>query len=161
MVSKKIFYMVLVIALVSVINAQVPDWENEAVFRINKEPAHCTIMPCENAGKAAKGDYKKSAYYKSLNGEWKFNWSPDPASRPADFYKADYDVRSWDKIKVPSNWQIEGYGTPVYANTVYTFKKDPPRVMSEPDKEFTNYKDRNPIGSYRRTFRTPKGLDGK
>jgi len=153
--------MVLVIALVSVINAQVPDWENEAVFRINKEPAHCTIMPCENAGKAAKGDYKKSAYYKSLNGEWKFNWSPDPASRPADFYKIDYDVRSWDKIKVPSNWQIEGYGVPVYANTVYTFKKDPPRVMSEPDKKFTNYKDRNPIGSYRCNFTVPHGWNNK
>ena len=58
-------------------------------------------------------------------------------------------------------WQIEGYGTPVYANTVYTYKKEPTRVMSEPDIEFTNYKDRNPVGSYRRTFRTPKSWDGK
>ncbi|MHC5183144.1 MAG: sugar-binding domain-containing protein, partial [Planctomycetota bacterium] len=62
---------------------------------------------------------------------------------------------------MPGNWQLQGYGTPVYANTVYTFKKDPPRVMSDPDKEFTNYEARNPVGSYRTTFRTPDGWDGR
>jgi len=161
MISKKIFCIVLVVTLGSVINAQVPDWENEAVFRINKEAPHCTIMPCENESKAQKGQWQRSKYYKLLNGDWKFNWSPDPASRPADFYKTDYDVSTWDDISVPANWQLQGYGTPVYANTVYTFKKDPPRVMSEPDKKFTNYKDRNPIGSYRHNFTVPDGWDNK
>lgn len=161
MISKKILFIVLVLALANVLNAQVPDWENEAVFRINKEAPHSTIMPCENVGKAAKGEYKKSAYYRSLNGNWKFKWAPDPASRPAGFYKPKYDVSAWNDISVPGNWQLQGFGKPVYANTVYTFKKSPPLVMSEPDKEFTNYKDRNPIGSYRRNFTVPNGWKNK
>jgi len=142
-------------------SAQVSEWESPSIFRVNKEPAHSTIMPCEKFSKAAKGKWQKSKYYKLLNGKWKFKWSPDPSVRPAGFYDPAYDVCAWDDISVPGNWQLQGYGTPVYANTVYTFKKDPPRVMSEPDKKFTNYKNRNPIGSYRRTFRTPKNWDGK
>ncbi|MHC5001058.1 MAG: acetylxylan esterase, partial [Planctomycetota bacterium] len=140
---------------------QIPDWENPAIFRINKEPAHSTLIPYDAAKKAKAGDRTASKYHKTLNGKWHFKWSKDPQSRPADFYRDDFDVSGWDKIDVPSNWQLQGYGTPVYANTVYTFKKDPPRVMSDPDKEFTNYQARNPVGSYRTTFRTPDNWDGK
>jgi len=62
----------------------------------------------------------------------KFNWAPGPDSRPTDFYKVNFDVSGWDEIKVPSNWQLEGYGTPVYSNIPYKAKKDPPFVMGEP-----------------------------
>jgi beta-galactosidase len=143
------------------VNAETPDWENEAVFRINKEPAHCTIMPCENTEKAARGNWKDSKYYQTLNGKWKFNWAGDPSKRPADFYKTDYDVSTWDNISVPGNWQLQGYGMPMYSSGGYTFKIDQPRVMTEPDKEYTNYKDRNPVGSYRRTFTVSRNWNGK
>ncbi len=158
---KKYFCIGLVMAGINVVKGRTPDWENEVVFRINKEPAHSTIMPCENADKAAKDDWENSTYYKPLNGKWKFKWSSDPSKKPYDFFDPKYDVSKWDDIEVPSNWQLQGYGTPVYANTVYTFKKDPPRVMSEPDKKFTNYKDRNPVGSYRRNFTVPHGWNNK
>ena len=143
------------------VNAQSHNWENENVFRINKEAAHGTIIPCESLNKAAKGEEKKSAYYQPLNGKWKFNWSPEPASRPVDFHQAYYDVSEWDDIRVPSNWQIEGYGVPLYVNVTYPFLKNPPYVMGEPKENYTSYKDRNPVGSYRRTFTIPNKWNGK
>ena len=143
------------------VNGQTNDWENEAVFRVNKEAAHSTIIPFENFSKAASGKGQESKYYQLLNGKWKFNWSADPMSRPADFYRIDYDVSGWDDIAVPSNWQLQGYGVPLYVNITYPFKKDPPRVMGEPSEDYTNYAHRNPVGSYRHNFKVPKNWNGK
>jgi len=131
------------------------DWENPAIFRINKEPAHCTLIPFGSIKQALRGDKTSSIYYKSLNGTWKFKWSKDPQSRPEDFYRNDFDVSGWDTIDVPSNWQLKGYGTPLYSNVTYPFKKDPPKVMCTPPERYTNYKARNPVGSYKRTFTVP------
>ena len=133
----------------------VPDWENQNIIGINKEAPHCTLMPYASEGKAVKADRDDSKWYKSMNGQWKFHWAPDPDSRPADFYKTDFDVSQWDDIKVPSNWQMEGYGVPIYCNQPYSFKKNPPYVMGEPPKNFTAYELRNPIGSYRMDFSVP------
>jgi beta-galactosidase len=137
------------------------DWENQAVVRIHKEPAHCIIMPCESADKAAKGQWEDSDYYQLLNGTWKFNWVGTPDKRPVDFYKPEFDVSQWADIAVPGNWQLQGYGTPIYTSGGYTFKIDPPRVMGEPEKDYTNYVDRNPVGSYRRDFAVNKDWNGK
>ncbi len=138
-----------------------PDWENPAVFGINKQAPHSTLMPYTSDKKAEKLDRTASTYYQSLNGDWKFNWASDPDSRPVDFYKPDFDVSDWDEIPVPSNWQMHGYGVPLYTNMAYPFKKDPPFVMGTPPTHFTNYKDRNPVGSYRRTFKVPGRWDDK
>ena len=70
----------------------------------------------------------------SLNGIWKFKWSPDPQSRPADFYTENYSTDNWDNIVVPGNWEIQGFGTPIYTNINYPFKRDQPKVTSEPPK---------------------------
>ncbi len=158
---RNFFYLVLVSVMAISVNGQSYDWENEAVFRINKEAAHSIIMPCENVSRAAKGKWAGSKYYQLLNGKWKFNWAADPMSRPADFYKTGYDVSGWGDIAVPSNWQLQGYGVPLYVNITYPFKKDPPRVMGIPSKDFTSYTHRNPVGSYRRTFRVSDKWDGK
>jgi beta-galactosidase len=132
-----------------------PDWENELVVGINKELPRSTSMPYPNAQNAVKGDRLSSKWAQPLNGKWKFHWSPDPDSRPADFYKPGYDVRKWDDIPVPSNWQMHGYGIPLYTNMAYPFQKDPPRVMGTPPAHFTNFSQRNPVGSYRHTFNVP------
>ncbi|MFG0289455.1 MAG: glycoside hydrolase family 2 TIM barrel-domain containing protein, partial [Rhodopirellula sp. JB044] len=97
----------------------------------------------------------------SLNGDWKFNWSKDPSERPQDFFQNDFDVSGWDDIPVPSNWQLQGYGVPLYTNMKYPFHVDPPRVMGKPPKHFTNYSQRNPVGSYRREFNVPESWDGR
>ena len=98
---------------------------------------------------------------------WKFKWSPDPASRPVGFEKPSYDVSAWDIIKVPCSWQAYGangkggWGTPIYTNQTYPFKRDQPDVMGEPPKDWTAYSARNPVGSYRRDFEVPEKWNGQ
>ncbi len=133
------------------------DWENEQIIGINKEPARATSLPFQSEKVALTGDFSKSDYYQLLNGVWKFNWAPRPEKRPVDFYKPDYDVSGWDDITVPANWQMEGYGVPIYCNQPYPFKRDWPSVTGTPPEEFTSFINRNPVGSYRRTFKISKG----
>jgi len=132
-----------------------PEVENEQVLGVNKEPAHATLMPYASLQEALAAKRHASTLCRSLNGSWKFNWVPRPEERPADFHKPDFDVSAWKEIPVPSNWQLLGYGTPYYRNYGYTFRRDWPRVMSEPTQNYTAYNERNPVGSYRRDFEVP------
>lgn len=143
------------------LSAQQHDWENQLVIGKNKLPAHASFIPFRTVKNALNEVPEKSKNYQTLNGQWDFNWVKHPDERPIDFYKTSYSTSDWDKIKVPANWQLEGYGTPIYVNTRYPFKKDAPRVMSEPDKEYTAYKYRNPVGSYKRNFTVPQDWDGR
>ena len=149
-----------------------PDWENQAVFRINKEPAHATFTPYQSVDSAATCDPKASERRICLNGTWKFNVAPNPGSRPLDFYKTDYDVSGWKDIAVPGNIQTEGFDYPIYVNVSYPFNADPPYVpggvksdsykagiIDGDQKKAATYTDRgnyNPIGSYKRTFTIPE-----
>ncbi len=142
-------------------HAEAPDWENQHVFGINKEAPRATSFPYADRDAALRGKRTGTPYFRSLNGAWKFHWAPDPSQRPVDFYKPEFNVGGWDDIDVPSNWQLKGYGTTLYTNSQYPFKVDPPRVMGEPPKHFTNYKERNPVGSYRRTFSVPEAWAGR
>lgn len=135
--------------------------ENEQVLGINKEPYHATLMPYANRNEALAADRSASSFARSLNGNWKFHWVKRPEERPVDFHKPDFDVSSWKEIPVPSNMEIEGYGTPIYTNYNYPFKSDWPKVMEEPPVEYTAYKERNPVGSYRREFEIPSGWGGR
>lgn len=137
-----------------------PEIENPELLGINKQPAHATLMPYANLQQALAGDRHASTLSRSLNGNWKFNWVAWPIDRPVDFYKPTYDVSKWKDIAVPSNWEIKGYGTPFYRNIGYTFQKDFPRVMSTPPEKYTAFKERNPVGSYRRDFEVPANWAG-
>lgn len=129
------------------------DWENPAVIGINKLPYHSTLqLP------SREKDCKEIL---SLDGKWYFHWSKDPQSRPKDFYRTDYDVSGWDKINVPGNWQMQGYGKPIYSNMGYPFKANAPLVTSEPPKDWYAYDHRNPIGSYVTTIKVTKDMLGK
>ncbi|MBS1566937.1 MAG: beta galactosidase jelly roll domain-containing protein, partial [Bacteroidetes bacterium] len=97
----------------------------------------------------------------SLNGIWKFKWSSNPESRPVDFYKSNYSTESWDNILVPGNWELQGFGTPIYTNITYPFRREPPKVTNEPEKYFTSFSERNPVGSYCTTFTAPDGWKDK
>lgn len=99
-----------------------PEIENPECLGINKEPAHATLMPYSNLKEAIAGNRHASTFCRSLNGLWKFNWVSWPQARPVDFYKVSYNVSAWREIPVPSNWQLQGYGTPYYRNLGYTFK---------------------------------------
>jgi beta-galactosidase len=137
---------------------EIEDPEN---IGINKEAAHATLMPYANLKEALVAKRHSSSFSRSLNGMWKFNWVDWPQKRPVNFYKPEYDVNGWKEIKVPSNFQVEGYGTPYYSNFNYIFQKDFPRVMSTPPEKFTAYKERNPVGSYRRDFNVPTEWNGR
>jgi beta-galactosidase len=132
--------------------ANVPkEIENPGIIGINKQKPHCTAMPYRDKDTAVRCRRELSVYYKSLNGSWMFKWSAKPADRPIDFYKTSYDACGWDTIKVPGNWQTQGFGRPIYLNDRYPFKKDPPRIQH----------DYNPVGSYRTEFELPKDWDGR
>ncbi|HWC58138.1 MAG TPA: beta-galactosidase, partial [Verrucomicrobiae bacterium] len=136
-------------------NAGVVEWEDPLVFGQNKLPPRCPAWPCPDAISGWKSSYDFSPWVISLNGNWLFHWSPDPASRPADFYTPAFEVSKWKTISVPSCWELQGYGVPMYVNYTYPFKADPPRVMEDPPHNYTSYLQRNPVGSYRRTFEVP------
>lgn len=135
--------------------------EDPECIGINKEPDHATLMPYASLKEALAANRHASSYARSLNGTWKFNWVDWPQKRPVNFYKTNYDVSNWHDIKVPSCWQVEGYGTPYYSNYNYIFQKDFPKVMSTPPVNFTAYQERNPVGSYRRNFEVPADWDGR
>jgi len=137
------------------------DWENPEVIGRHKEPAHCTLMPYATVEQAMEGTREASPYYRSLNGRWKFRWVKSPEERPKDFFRSAYDVTGWKEIEVPSCWQLEGYGVPIYTNVRYPFKKDPPRVMGKVPPNWTKAKLPNPVGSYRRTFTIPSTWAGR
>jgi len=139
-----------------------PDWENPTVFEIHRLPPRSAAWPHPDLASALAGDYDHSPLVQSLHGDWLFHWSPTPADRPLDFWREDAQVDGWGTIPVPSQWELLGHGTPIYTNIAYPFRMSPPRVTDEPPAEWTSFRERNPVGSYRREFELkPDQLDGR
>lgn len=137
---------VLLTISVFTVKAQQPDWENPAVFRVNNEPHHAKLLPYADQASALTFEKSTSAFYKSLNGIWKFRWVKNPDKVPKEFYLPAFSDKDWDNIEVPGNWQLQGkYDPPVFTNIRHPFKADPPRVP----------KDYNPTGLYRTSFTIP------
>ena len=117
---------------------QTPDWENPSIFQINKEAPKAQFERYPNSTTALQENQDQNPYQQSLNGPWQFHWVKKPADRPIDFYKNDFKTDHWDNIQVPSNWELKGYGIPIYTNIEYPFPKNPPFIPHE----------YNPVGSY-------------
>ena len=141
--------------------ADAPDWENEQVLHRHTEPPRATAVPFATVAQALTGEATNSPFYFSLDGAWKFHWSPDPASRPANFFRTDFNDSAWTNLAVPANWELNGFGTPIYLGSGYPFKIDPPRVTGEPPTNWTAFRQRNPVGSYRKTFSLPAAWAGR
>ena len=122
--------------------------ENPDIIEINKLPSRASFFPFNSEELATKNDLTKADNFISLDGIWKFNWVKSPELRPVNFFKVDFNVDSWNDIKVPSNWEVEGYGIPIYTNIEYPFNTNNPSPPDIPD----GY---NPVGSYKRTFNIP------
>lgn len=143
-------------------------WEDETMFAENKEPGCATYIPyiTEKEMLADKDFYRtpwvysQSSSFKLLNGNWYFHFVSEPSQRPESFYKEDYDVSSWETIPVPSNWEMQGYDRPIYANVEYPHSNTPPYIDAR--KGFNdggaNY-GINPVGSYVRFFDLPAGWE--
>lgn len=142
------------------------DWENERIFAVNKEEGRSTFVPFADT-EEMKSDpsytrpwiRNQSSRYLLLNGDWKFHWVKQPSERPVDFYKPGYDVSAWKEIPVPSNWEMLGYGTPIYTNITYPIRNNPPFIQGQ--RGYTVEKEPNAVGSYRREFSLPADWKNK
>ncbi len=140
-----------VVPLSPQIDASRPDWENPAVFERGKEPARATSFPFESRKLALANDRSASQRFLSLNGRWSFFFSPNVDSASTDFFREDFDVSTWKKIRVPADWQAEGYDQARYNNITYPFPANRPLIPH----------DRNPVGSYRRDVDIPANWLGQ
>ncbi len=132
--------------------SQVPDWKNPKIVEVNKEPAHVLLLNQGSIEKAISHQSQSSLRsVKSLNGNWKFHWVKKPQDRPRDFFQTNFDDQQWKSIPVPSNWELQGYGIPIYVNMYYEFM--PYSVMPKPPYLPENW---NPVASYRKTFTLPE-----
>jgi len=132
----------------------IPYWENPQFFNIGQERPRANFVPYSSLEALFNASYfekDNSTWVKSLNGKWKFHWVKKPADRPKEFYKSNYEVSDWDEITVPANWELQGYGTPIYVNDRYPFPKNPPHIPH----------DYNPVGSYKKHFSIPDEWDGR
>lgn len=116
-----------------------PEIENASVTQINKLQPRGNHWGHPDADNARTSRYGEGPWVRPLNDTWKFHWCKEPKERPVGFFKSDFDSRTWGTIPVPSTWEREGHGTPLYVNIIYPFKVDPPRVMGKPDPGFTSY----------------------
>ena len=128
-----------------------PDWENPAVIGRNKLPPHASFLGYPDVQTALQGEPTESPYFLTLNGVWKFNWVRQPADRPAEFFREDFDVTAWHDIHVPGNWEVQSFGVPIYTDTEYPFPRNPPFIAHE----------YNPVGSYRTNFTVPGSWQGR
>lgn len=131
------------------------EWRNPQVNAVNRLPMRANFFAYESEALAAQNQKKQSANYLSLNGSWRFHWSPTVEARPTDFFRPAFNDLSWDTMQVPAMWQLSGYGDPQYLNIGYpwrnVFKNNPPEVPAEG----------NHVGSYRRIIEVPAQWAGK
>ncbi len=141
------FFSVFISVIIFGLSQQaINDWENPSVLEKNRRAPHATLTAFPDTISALSGDPHVSPFVLSLNGTWKFRWVKSPADRIVDFYRTDFDDSEWEGIPVPSNWQMCGFGIPIYTNVPYPFgKADPPYIPH----------DNNPVGSYRLKFEIP------
>ena len=152
------------------------EWQSPDSVAVNKQQPHAWFFSFRNIDEARKVLPENSSYWKSLDGMWKFHWAPNPDERPKDFFRTDYDVSKWDDIKVPMNWNMAGlqrngknkYGDPLYSNqrVIFQHSWQPMNdwkggVMRTPPKDWMTYRNRNEVGSYRRTFTVPADWKGQ
>lgn len=135
--------------------AATPEWLDPNVNAVKRLPMRSSFYPYTSVEAAKTGNPAKDSNYLSLHGDWKFNWVKDADKRPTDFYKVGLDDSNWDIMPIPGNWELNGYGDPIYVNTGYAwrghFENNPPEVPTE----------NNHVGSYRRTMHIPADWKGK
>lgn len=130
------------------------------VVSINRMPMRASAFAFENRTLAQNRNKEQSAYFLSLNGNWKFNWEQDPRKRQLDFYKTDFNDAAWSNFKVPANWEVNGYGLPIYVNQPYEFAGST-RTGARMTPPFDIPVDNNPVGSYRKKINIPENWNGR
>jgi len=122
------------------------EFENPLINGINRLPARATSISYDSYNMALKAERKASTRHQSLNGTWDFHFTPTAHEAPDGFYQPNFDAKEWNKLPVPANWELHGYGTAIYTNIPYPFVPVNPPYVPEND---------NPTGCYRTTFKIP------
>ena len=149
-VTRAYWITILIYSVPSLIVAQTYHSDHK-IFNINKEEPHPLLFSHSNEFSAIQDAKEDSPWYQSLNGYWRFHWVRNPQDRPEDFQLQDYDDRSWTLFPVPANWEVHGYGYPIYLDEKYPF-----------DTQWPNVSDTyNPVGSYRREIIIPEDWEGR
>ena len=146
----KLFFLLSVLGF-TFLNAQNREWEDLSVFSINTEKPHATFYPFSNEQLVMENDLYNNVLYETLNGNWDFKLYRNIDSVPKNFYLKKSNIKKWDNIPVPANWQFHSEDFPVYTNIVYPYEINPPFMP----------KDYNPIGLYHRKFKISKEWNDK
>lgn len=110
--------------------------ENLDVFELNQEEGRAYFIPQQ---------------HQKLNGKWKFYFANTPEGIPTNFFEEKFSDAKWASIDVPSNWEMQGFGDPLFRNVSTPFKANPPYIPH----------DYNPTGAYRTTFTVPNDWEGQ
>lgn len=132
------------------------DWQNPEIFQRNKLAPRSSFYSFSDDPGGFVNEPWDRENYQTLNGLWYFHLSNSPQNRPKHFYVMDFDIRRWDKIPVPGNWQLLGYGRPNYINVRVDFTD----LIRTPDAGEIP-ENSNPVGSYKRHFNIPKQWQGR
>ena len=127
---KRVTLLLLLLTMAAVGRCQY--WNSLETYRLNKLQPHDRVIP--------DGDQWRM----NLNGTWQFAYFDNPA-------KATLNPSRWDKIKVPGNVELQGFGVPVYVNMKNEFPSNPPFVPT----------DYNPTYIYARSFTLPDSWQGR
>ncbi|MBD0776935.1 DUF4981 domain-containing protein [Maribacter sp. ANRC-HE7] len=127
------------------------DWQDPGIFEKGQTAPHAFHIPFDTETEALTNDPSQNNNYQLLNGQWDFKWVKTPNEVPNRFWEPTFNTKEWDKIQVPSNWQMEGYGHPKFRNTSLSFESDPPNIPSY----------YNPVGCYRRSISIPESWKDK
>jgi beta-galactosidase len=124
---------------------------DHTVFEVNKLASRADFYAYESERLACSYDPESSQRFLSLDSQWKFNWTASPRNRVRNFQAIDLDDSDWELIPVPANWEVEGYGNPIYLDERYPFDTHWP----DAPKKY------NPVGTYRKTFLIPEEWAGQ
>ena len=145
---------VAVVALLpAAVHAQTPYHLDLTVTELHREAPRTEFVEFATRDAALTRRFEASDAYLSLDGIWKFRYAEDVRDLPPDVTAATIDDTSWDDIRVPGNWELQGYGTPIYVNSHYEFATVDPQPPLLPETI--------PAGVYRRTFTIPEEWRGR
>ena len=133
-------------------DTKLPYWKDIQTVAVNKEYPRTAFMTYDNRNQALTGEYENSPYYKLLNGTWNFYYANAYKDLPANIEQPDANI-AWKEIKVPGNWEVQGYGVAIYTNHGYEFKPRNPQPPQLPET--------NPVGVYQRDIEIPADWDGR
>ena len=134
--------------------AALPLWRDMNVVCVGAETQRTELVYYATRQEALTSPFEQSPFYRSLNGTWDFRYYDDHREMERALARGlDGTWPAWDRIQVPGNWEVQGFGIPIYTNIHYDFCPEDPRPPLLPDVV--------PAALYHRTFQVPEAWRGR